>query len=144
MAVLGEELGLIGCLVLIGLFALLAYRGFKIALEASDPFGAILAAGLTCTLAFQALVNMAVVTATVPYAGVPLPFVSYGGSSMVTSMACVGLLLSISRGRGVRGRQIRGQPVRGRTVRGHSDRQRGTLGQRGRAVGTRSRKAARR
>jgi cell division protein FtsW len=99
MAVLGEELGLIGCLVLVGLFIILAYRGFKIALEASDPFGTILAAGLTSSLALQALVNMAVVTATLPYAGVPLPFVSYGGSSLLASMACVGMLLSISRGR---------------------------------------------
>jgi cell division protein FtsW len=98
MAILGEELGLIGCLVLVGLFILLAYRGFKIALEARDGFGTVLASGLTCALALQALVNMAVVTATVPYAGVPLPFISYGGSSMVTSLACVGLLLSVSRG----------------------------------------------
>jgi cell division protein FtsW len=97
-AVLGEELGLIGCLVLLGLFVLLAYRGFKIALEASDPFGTILASGLTCTLILQALLNMAVVTGTVPYAGIPLPFISYGGSSLLGSMACVGLLLSISRG----------------------------------------------
>jgi cell division protein FtsW len=109
MAILGEELGLIGCLVLVGLFVLFAYRGFKIALEASDGFGTILASGLTCALALQALVNMAVVTATVPYAGVPLPFISYGGSSMVTTLACVGLLLSVSRGhRGtVRGRSKR-------------------------------------
>jgi cell division protein FtsW len=118
MAVLGEELGLIGCLVLIGLFVLVAYRGLKIAIEASDPFGTILAAGLTCTLAFQALVNMAVVTATVPYAGVPLPFVSYGGSSMVTSMACVGLLLSISRRRGVDRRGVRGRGAGGRNSSG--------------------------
>jgi cell division protein FtsW len=99
LAILGEELGLIGCLVLIGLFILLAYRGFKIALEAQDSFGTVLAAGLTSALLLQALVNMAVVTATVPYAGVPLPFISYGGSSMVTTMACIGLLLSISRGK---------------------------------------------
>jgi cell division protein FtsW len=105
LAVLGEELGLIGCLVLIGLFILLAYRGFKVALEAQDSFGTVLAAGLTCALAFQALTNMAVVTATVPYAGVPLPFISYGGSSMVTSMACIGLLLSISRGHHVPARR---------------------------------------
>jgi cell division protein FtsW len=105
MAVLGEELGLIGCLVLLGLFILLAYRGFKIALEASDAFGTILAAGLTCSLVLQALINMMVVTATVPYAGVPLPFISYGGSSLVTSMASVGLLLSVSRGR----REVRGR-----------------------------------
>jgi cell division protein FtsW len=101
MAVLGEELGLIGCLVLIGLFVLLAYRGFKIALEAQDSFGTILAAGLTCSLVVQALINMGVVTATLPYAGVPLPFISYGGSSLLASMACIGLLLSISRGRRV-------------------------------------------
>jgi cell division protein FtsW len=98
-AVLGEELGLLGCLFLIGLFVLLAYRGFKIATEAEDPFGTILAAGLTCSLIIQALINMAVVTATLPYAGVPLPFISYGGSSLLTSMASVGLLLSVSRGR---------------------------------------------
>jgi cell division protein FtsW len=105
MAVLGEEMGLIGCLVLIGLFLFLAYRGFKIALEAPDSFGTILAAGLTCSLTLQALANMAVVTATLPYAGIPLPFISYGGSSLLTSMACVGLLLSISKGRrGTKGR----------------------------------------
>jgi len=97
-AILGEELGLIGCLVLVGLFILLAYRGFKIALEAADPYGTILAAGLTCSLVIQGLLNMAVVTGTVPYAGIPLPFISYGGSSLLSSMACVGLLLSISRG----------------------------------------------
>ena len=100
MAILGEELGLVGCLVLIGLFVLLAYRGFKVALEASDSFGTILASGLTCSLILQALVNMAVVTATLPYAGVPLPFISYGGSSLLTSMISVGLLLSVSRGPG--------------------------------------------
>lgn len=98
VAVLGEELGLIGCLVLIGLFVLLAYRGFRIALQAPDSFGTIMAAGLTCSLIIQALINLAVVTATLPYAGVPIPFISYGGSSLVTSMACVGLLLSVSRG----------------------------------------------
>jgi cell division protein FtsW len=115
LAILGEELGLIGCLVLIGLFILFAYRGFKIALEASDGFGTLLASGLTCALALQALVNMAVVTATVPYAGVPLPFISYGGSSMVTTLACVGLLLSVSRGpRGVaRGRLQRASAGQG-------------------------------
>jgi len=99
MAVLGEELGLIGCLILVGLFVLLIYRGFKIALEADDAFGTILASGLTCSLALQAAMNMGVITKSMPYAGVPLPFVSYGGSSMIASMACIGLLLSISRGR---------------------------------------------
>jgi cell division protein FtsW len=99
MAIVGEELGLIGCLVLIGLFVFLAYRGFKVALEAPDTYGTLLAAGLTCSLVVQAMVNMAMVTATLPYAGITLPFISYGGSSLLTSMASVGLLLSISRGR---------------------------------------------
>ncbi len=97
-AVLGEELGLAGCVVVIALFALLAQRGFKIALEARDPFGAVLAAGLTCLLLFQALINIAVMTAMIPFTGLPLPFVSMGGSSMVSSLAAVGLLLSVSRG----------------------------------------------
>ncbi len=101
VAIVGEEMGLIGCLVLLGLFVFLAYRGFKIALEAPDSFGMLLAAGLTCSLTIQALVNIAMVTATLPYAGITLPFISYGGSSLLTSMASVGLLLSISRGRRV-------------------------------------------
>jgi len=97
-AVLGEELGLIGCLLLVGLFAALAYRGFKIALEAPDDFGTVLAAGLTCWLIFQALVNIAVTINVMPFTGLPLPFISYGGSSLVVSMAGVGLLLNISKG----------------------------------------------
>jgi cell division protein FtsW len=97
-AVLGEELGLAGCLVVVALFAMLAQRGFKIAHGARDPFGAVLAAGLTCWLIFQALINVAVMTGTIPFTGIPLPFLSMGGSAMVSSLAAVGLLLSISRG----------------------------------------------
>ena len=97
-AVLGEELGLIGCLVVIALFAFLAYRGFRVAMNAPDLFGAVLAAGVTFNLIFQALINIAVVTATVPITGIPLPFISYGGSSLVASLASIGLLLSVSRG----------------------------------------------
>ena len=97
-AVLGEELGLIGCLLVVGLFVALAYRGFQIALEAPDDFGAVLAAGLTCWLIFQALINVAVTTNTLPFTGIPLPFISYGGSSLAVSMTGVGLLLGISRG----------------------------------------------
>jgi len=99
-AVLGQELGLIGCLVVVGLFAALAYRGFKIALRAGDSFGFILASGTTAWLAFQALINIGVVTVTLPFTGLPLPFISYGGSSLVISMMGVGMLLSISRGAG--------------------------------------------
>ncbi len=98
-AVLGEELGLMGTMLVVGLFAALAYRGFKIALEAPDSFGAVLAAGITFSLLFQAIINIAVVTATLPFTGIPLPFISYGGSSMVISMAGVGLLIGVSRGK---------------------------------------------
>jgi cell division protein FtsW len=96
-AILGEELGLIGGLIVLGLFAFLAYRGFRIAMLAVDPFGTILASGLTCSLVSQAIVNVGVVTASLPFTGVPLPFISFGGSSLMVSMASVGLLLAISR-----------------------------------------------
>ncbi len=96
-AILGEELGLIGALVVIGLFAYLGYRGFRIALNARDTFGTVLAAGITSSLILQALVNVGVVTASLPFTGIPLPFISFGGSSLVVSMASVGLLLSVSR-----------------------------------------------
>ncbi len=97
-AVLGEELGLVGCVMVVALFALFAQRGFKIAMEARDPFGAVLAIGVTCWLVFQAFINVAVMTATIPFTGIPLPFLSLGGSAMVSSLAAVGLLLSVSRG----------------------------------------------
>jgi cell division protein FtsW len=97
-AVLGEELGVAGCLIVVALFALLVQRGFQIALEARESFGAVLAAGLTCWLVFQALINVAVMTGLIPFTGIPLPFLSMGGSAMVSSLAAVGLLLSVSRG----------------------------------------------
>lgn len=97
-AVLGEELGFIGCLLVIGLYAGLTYRGFHIASQAPDTFGAMLAAGVTCWLTFQAFINAAVITALIPFTGIPLPFISLGGSSLVTCLAGVGLLLSVSRG----------------------------------------------
>jgi cell division protein FtsW len=104
-AVLGEEMGFVGCLVVIGLFVLFAYRGFKIAMDAQDPFAALLAAGVTCWITFEALINVGVVTALLPFTGMVLPFISAGGSAMVTSLAGVGLLLSVSRGRSVRKRE---------------------------------------
>lgn len=96
-AILGEELGLIGALVVLGLFTFLAYRGFRIALAAADSFGTVLASGITCSIIFQAIVNVGVVTASLPFTGIPLPFISFGGSSLVISMASVGLLLAVSR-----------------------------------------------
>jgi cell division protein FtsW len=96
-ALLGEEMGLAGTWLVLGLFLFLVYRGFRIAARANDPFGQVLAAGLTFWLIFQAFVNIGVVTATIPFTGVPLPFISSGGSSLVVALASVGVLLSISR-----------------------------------------------
>ncbi|HOQ99629.1 MAG TPA: putative lipid II flippase FtsW [Anaerolineae bacterium] len=97
-AIIGEELGLIGTMFIIALYAIVAYRGLRIAMRCSDPFGALLATGVTSWLMFQALLHMGVVTATVPFTGITLPFLSFGGSSLVASLAGVGLLLSVSRG----------------------------------------------
>ena len=97
-AVIGEEVGLIGCLIVIALFALLAYRGFKIAAQASDVFGALLATGATSWIIFEAAFNIAAMTGLAPFSGIPLPFVSYGGSALVSAMGAVGILLSVSRG----------------------------------------------
>jgi cell division protein FtsW len=96
-AIIGEELGLVGALAIIGMFALLAYRGFYVAERATDPFGRLLATGITCWITLQALINMAVVTGVIPFTGIALPFISVGGSSLVTCMVSVGILLSISR-----------------------------------------------
>jgi cell division protein FtsW len=96
-AIIGEELGLLGTLVVVLLFAFLAYRGIRIALKAPDNFGMLLATGITCLLVLQALVNMAVTVAIAPPTGLPLPFISFGGSSLVTTLGAIGILLSISR-----------------------------------------------
>jgi cell division protein FtsW len=96
-AIVGEELGLLGCLLLIGLFAVLAYRGLRIATTAPDSFGRLLAAGITCWITSQALINMAVVTGTIPFTGIALPFISVGGSSLVTCMLGVGIMVNVSR-----------------------------------------------
>ena len=96
-AIAGEELGLVGCLFIIGLFALIAIRGLRIATLAPDSFGRLLASGVTCWIVFQALINMSVVTGTIPFTGIALPFISVGGSSLVTCMTGVGIMLSVSR-----------------------------------------------
>jgi cell division protein FtsW len=96
-AIVGEELGLLGTLLLIFLFCLLIYRGLRTALRAPDTFGMLLATGITSLLALQALLNAAVALAVAPATGVTLPFISYGGSSLLTVMAAIGILLSISR-----------------------------------------------
>lgn len=96
-AVIGEEWGLIGTLTLLGLFLLVAARGYTIAHNTKDPFGSLLAAGLTSLISLQTIINVAVVTSTIPNTGVPLPFISYGGSALLLMMTSIGLLLNISR-----------------------------------------------
>lgn len=96
-AVIGEELGLVGSLGVLLLFVVLIYRGFMIARTAPDSFGSLLTAGICLWIAYDAMLNIAVMTALVPPTGVPLPFISFGGSSLVTAMAGVGLVLSVSR-----------------------------------------------
>jgi cell division protein FtsW len=96
-AVVGQEFGLIGGLVVIGLFLLLAWRGMRVAMNAPDTFGALLALGITAWLTFQAFINIGVVIALLPMTGMPLPFLSKGGTSLVVVLAAVGILLSISR-----------------------------------------------
>jgi cell division protein FtsW len=96
-AIIGEELGLVGALSVMALFLLFAWRGMRASMLAPDLFGRLLAAGLTCSIVFQALVNMAVVSGRIPFTGVPLPFISYGSSSLTVSMVAAGILLSISK-----------------------------------------------
>lgn len=97
LAIVGEELGLIGTLAVLAGFVVFTWAGFKIASGARDEFGRLLAGGLTGMIAFQAIVNMAAVTGMMPVTGKPLPFVSYGGSSMIVTALALGLLLSVSR-----------------------------------------------
>lgn len=96
-AILGEELGFIGTATVIILFFLLAWRGYKIAISAPDIFGSLLAGGITSIIVLQALMNIAVVTASMPVTGIPLPFISFGGSALIFTLAGVGILLNISR-----------------------------------------------
>ena len=99
LALVGEELGLVGTGVIILLFALFVIRGFQIAARARMPFGRYLGMGITLLIGIQALVNACVVTGLLPTKGLTLPFVSYGGSSLVISLLGVGILLNISRDR---------------------------------------------
>jgi cell division protein FtsW len=96
-AIIGEEWGLIGTLTVLALFLMLAYQGYRIAIQAPDTFSGLLAAGITTWLVAQACINMMVVTALLPVTGIPLPFISYGGSALIINLVAVGILLSISR-----------------------------------------------
>jgi cell division protein FtsW len=95
-AVVGNDFGFIGCTLVIILYALLAWRGMAIAQNAADQFGRILAVGISVWLASQALLNIASATASVPFTGIPLPFISLGGSALVSEMIGIGILLNIA------------------------------------------------
>ncbi len=97
-AVIGEELGMIGMAVLVGLYMLLGYAGFRTAQKARDRYGRLLAAGLTAMILVQASINLFAVLGLAPLTGVTLPFVSYGNSSLIVTLAAVGLLLNIAQG----------------------------------------------
>lgn len=96
-SVLGEELGLVGTLTILALFSFFIYRGYKIAINAKDMYGSLLATGITSAFALQILVNIAVVTCTVPVTGMPLPFFSYGGTALFINLCAMGIVLNISR-----------------------------------------------
>ena len=96
-AIIGEEWGLVGTLTVVALFVVIAYQGYRIAISAPDTFSGLLACGITTWLIAQALVNMMVVTALMPVTGIPLPFISAGGSALTINLVAIGILLSISR-----------------------------------------------
>jgi cell division protein FtsW len=96
-AVLGEEMGFFGTSLVVLLFFAFAWRGFRTAMAAPDRFSCLVAAGLTSLIVLQAVVNIGVVTGSLPITGIPLPFISYGGSSLLTTMMGVGIILNISR-----------------------------------------------
>jgi cell division protein FtsW len=130
-AVIGEELGLVGSVLVIGAFAAFAFAGFRVALRCQDPFGKLLAAGLTALVCGQASLNLAAVLGIAPLTGIPLPFVSYGGSSLVMLLASVGILLNIA---------VNGEVVRSRVPdRRRRDRRARSTGTRGRRRASRAR-----
>ena len=96
-AILGEELGFVGAVAIVALFAVLVWRGLRVGLRAPDAFGAYLALGITVLIATQTLLNLGVVTGLLPTKGLPLPFISFGGSALLMTMLATGMLLNISQ-----------------------------------------------
>lgn len=103
-AVLGEELGFIGCMAVISLFVFLAYRGYRIARNAPDEFGRLLSVGIVSWIVFQAFVNIFAISGLMPLTGVPLPFISYGGTSLAALLGAVGILLNVSKNATIKGK----------------------------------------
>ena len=96
-SVLAEEIGFVGCAVVIILFAIFIWRGILIAMRAPDMFGSLVAVGITSLIAIQVIINIAVVTSSMPATGMPLPFFSYGGTALFILLCEMGVLLNISR-----------------------------------------------
>jgi cell division protein FtsW len=137
-AIIGEELGLVGATALIAAYAAFAYAGFRVALGCRDPFGKRLAAGITTLVCGQALINLAAVMGAAPLTGITLPFVSYGGSSLVVGLVSVGILLNIAGddGRGTRSSRVPDRNRRDGRARAARARRRGSAARtrRGRGV----------
>ena len=96
-AVICEELGLVGAGIILLLFSILVWRGLRIAMNATNSFGALIAVGIVLMIASQVIINVAVVTNSIPNTGIPMPFISYGGTALIVCMGCMGILLNISR-----------------------------------------------
>ena len=96
-AVIAEELGFVGCVAIIALFGIFIWRGALIAMKAPDSYSSLLAIGITSLVGLQAIINIAVVTSSIPNTGMPLPFFSYGGTALLILLCSVGILLNISR-----------------------------------------------
>ena len=101
-SIICEELGIVGAALVILLFAVLIWRGIRIAMNAKDSYGMLVATGITAVIAFQSIINIGVVTNTIPNTGQPLPFISYGGSSILFLLIEMGLVMSVARGIKVR------------------------------------------
>lgn len=97
MSIIGEELGFLGTATIVALFGLFIWRGFKIAMSAPDDFSSLLAVALTTMIGLQAIINVAVITGSIPTTGIPLPLISFGGSSLVFTLGSIGILLNISK-----------------------------------------------
>ena len=141
-AIIGEEAGLIGTLAVVAAFGILLYAGIRIAMGARDSYGRLVAGAITGMLVFQAVLNMSAVTGIFPITGKPLPFVSYGGSSMLVTMLCVGLLLSVSEYGARAPRAVRMAPKKEESARASSHERRRNSG--ARVPGTRSSRGIRR
>ncbi|HEY3264021.1 MAG TPA: putative lipid II flippase FtsW [Actinomycetota bacterium] len=115
-SILGEELGLAGELVVLTAFGTLLYAGVRVAAKAADPFGRLLASGIVAWFGIQIVVNLGGVTGLLPITGVPLPFLSYGGSSLVVSLAAVGVLMNVAQEPARARRRARRAAVRGRAA----------------------------